>query len=568
MYARLVAKKEAFAALRCAIGKKFTLTADMLVLPPKPEMGDFSFPCFTLAKGMGRNPAEIATELAAKIGPTPLLRKIVATGPYVNFSVDPVAYGNRVLADVLKMKKRYGRGTTGKGKRVLVEYAQPNTHKEFHVGHLRNAIYGQAIVNLTSANGYETIAAAYIGDVGAHVAKAIWGFTKFFSGQSPSKEDRTKVLGDAYTKATQFVDENPDAKQEISDIQRKLEAEEQPWFGLWRETREWSLEDFRKIFIELGVKPSVWYFESEVEKPGKELVNTMLVQGIARKSEGATIVDLVDEDLCVFLVLKTDGSSLYATKDLALALQKDRDYAPDRQIFVIDVRQSLYMKQLFATLKRMEFHRELLHLGYEMVTLPDGAMSSRKGNIIRYTDLRDAMLTALMDSTKLRHPDWKEKKIRSNALTLTLAAMKFMMLRQDPGKVLVFDMEEAMSTEGFSGPYILYSIARIQSLMAKTSLVAKPDAGLLLHPLEIAILRILAHYPDVVLQAGIEARPSVIAQYAFDLAQAFSHYYAEVRILDGADDATIGARLALAGAVEQTLRNAMDILNIDVVKAM
>ncbi len=568
MHAHALAKKEIFTSLKKAIGKKFTLSADMIGAAPKPEMGDFAFPCFALAKGMGRNPAEIATELAAKIGPSSMIRKILATGPYVNFFVDPTSYGNAVLSDVLKGKKRYGKGTTGKGKRVLVEYAQPNTHKEFHVGHLRNSIYGQAIVNLSTANGYEVIAAAYIGDIGAHVAKAVWGFQKFYGEEKIAKEDRVKVLGDAYTKATQFVEEHPEAKEEIADIQRKLEAEEQPWYSLWRETRDWSLDDFKTIFAELGVKPSVWYYESEVEKPGKELVNTMLVQGIAKKSEGATIVDLADENLGVFLVLKTDGSSLYATKDLALALQKERDYHADRQIFVIDVRQSLYMKQLFATLKRLDFHKDLMHLGYEMVTLPDGAMSSRKGNIIRYVDLRDAMVTALIDSTKLRHPEWKDKKIAANALTLTLAAIKFMMLRQDPGKVIVFDMDEAMSTDGFSGPYMLYTIARIQSLMGKTSLVPKPDAGLLLQPTEASLLKLVAQFPDIMLQAGTEARPSVIAQYAFDLAQEFSHYYAEVRILDGADDATIGARLALVAAVDQVLRNAMDVLGIDVVKEM
>lgn len=568
MYAQSLAKKEAFAALRKAIGKKFTLSADMIGAAPKPELGDFSFPCFALAKGMGRNPAEIATELAAKIGPSSMIRKIVAVGPYVNFFVDPVSYGNHVLADVLKGKSRYGRSTTGKGKKVLVEYAQPNTHKEFHVGHLRNALYGQSIVNLALANGYTVIPAAYIGDVGAHVAKAVWGFKKFYDAQVADKNDRAKVLGDAYTKATQYVEEHPEAKEEISAVHRALEAEEKPWYPLWRETREWSLDEFKKIFAELGVKPKVWYYESEVEKPGKELVNKMLVQGIAKKSEGATIVDLEDEGLGAFLILKTDGSSLYATKDLALALQKDADYSPDRQIFVIDVRQSLYMKQLFAGLKRLGFTRELVHLGYEMVTLPDGAMSSRKGNIVRYSDLRDAMLIALSDSTKLRHPDWKEKKIKENALTLTLAAIKFMMLRQDPGKVIVFDMEEAMSTDGFSGPYLLYVIARIQTLMSKAATVPKADAGLLTSPLEASIIRLLASYPDVLMTAGVDMKPSSLAQYAFELGQEFSHYYAEVRILDGADDVTIAARLALVAAVEQTLRNVMDILNIDVVKAM
>ncbi len=568
MTARSIAKKEAFVALKKALGKTFTLEADMIVAPPKPELGDLSFACFMLAKGMGRNPAEIATELAAKIGPSTMIKKISSAGPYVNFTFDDEAFGTHVLDDVLKSKKRYGRGTTGKGKRVLVEYAQPNTHKEFHVGHLRNAIYGQSIVNLVTANGYDTVAAAYIGDIGAHVAKAIWGFKKFYGDETIAKEDRAKVLGDAYTKATQYIDDHPEAKEEISDIQRKLEAEEQPWLGLWKETREWSLDEFRKVFAELGVKPKVWYFESEVEKPGKELVRKMLTDGIAKKSEGATIVDLADENLGAFLILKTDGSSLYATKDLALALQKDRDYAPDRQIFVIDVRQSLYMKQLFSALKRLDFHKELVHVGYEMVTLPDGAMSSRKGNIVRYDELRDAMFTALVDSTKLRHPEWKEKVVNANALTIALAAMKFMMLRQDPGKILVFDMEEAMATDGFTGPYILYTIARINSVHGKTKIASFPLASALTDPQEVQLLRKVSEYPGIVAQAGAEMRPSLVCLYAFELAQMFSRYYAEVHMIDEEQPSLTAARLGLADVVSSTLTNAMDLLGISVVKAM
>jgi len=316
------------------------------------------------------------------------------------------------------------------------------------------------------------------------------------------------------------------------------------------------------------VKPSVWYYESEVEKPGKDLVKKMLVQGIAKKSEGATIVDLASENLGVFLVLKTDGSSLYATKDLALALQKDRDYAPDRQIFVIDVRQSLYMKQLFATLKRLDFHKELVHVGYEMVTLPDGAMSSRKGNIVRYDELRDAMVQTLVDSTTLRHPEWKEKVVRTNALTIALAAMKFMMLRQDPGKILVFDMEEAMATDGFTGPYILYTIARINSLHEKTKVAAFPLAAALKHPQEVQLLRKVSEYPDVVADAAMDMRPSVVCLYAFELAQMFSRYYAEVHLIDAEQPSLTAARIGLADVVSATLTNAMEILGISVVKAM
>ncbi len=568
MYAQLAAKKEAFTALRKAIGKKFTLTADMIALPPKPELGDFSFPCFALAKGMGRNPAEIATELAAKIGPTPLLRKIVATGPYVNFFVDPVAYGDRVLSDVLKGKKRYGKGTTGKGKRVLVEYANLNSHKEVHVGHLRNLCFGEAVTHILSANGYDVIPVAYINDLGNNVARCLWAYSKFHANEEPEEHERLNFLGQVYTEATQKIGEDETLRDEVSHIQNSLEQGEGEWFALWKKTLKWSLDDLKRVYDELGLHIKKIYLEHELIDETHAIVNRLLTQGIARMSNGAVIVDLEEEKFGVNLLRKTDGTLLYNAKDIALALHKENDFHADRSMIVVDTRQSLAMQQLAATLKRMDFPRETMHLAYDMVTLPDGAMSSRKGNIIRYSDLREAMLTALIDSTRLRHEDWKEKLITQTATTIMLAAIKFMMIRQDPEKVLTFDMDEAMSTEGFSGPYILYTIARIQSIMAKTSLVPKADAQRLTHALERALVMRLAEYPRVILQAGVDVNPAVIAQYAFDLAQDFARYYAEVRILDGEDDDAVAARLALVAAVDQTLRNAMDVLNIDVVKAM
>ncbi len=568
MYALQQAKKEALAALKKHIGKGFILNIDMLAEPPKPELGDLCFPCFTLAKGMGRNPAEIASELSAKIGPSAFIKRVHAVGPYVNFVFDKFAFAQAVLTDIGKGKARYGVSTMGKGKRILVEYASLNTHKEFHVGHVRNTTLGQSIVHVMKANGYGVIPTCYIGDVGAHVAKAIWGLKKFYADKKIAKKDRAKVLQDAYTQAHVFSEDHVEAKEEIAAVQRALEEEKEPWQSLWEETREWSLEDLRKSFKEFGIKPDVWYFESQVEKSGKDMVKKLLIEGIAKKSEGATIVDLTEEKLGIFLILKTDGSALYATKDLALAFVKEEEYHPDRQIFVVDNRQSLYLQQLFATLRRLGFTRELTHIGYEFVTLPDGAMSSRKGNIVRYEDLRDTLTEKIFASTRERHTDWNEKKLMATAQALAFAAMKFVMLRQDNDKKIVFDMEEAASVEGFTGPYLLYTIARLNSIERKAHVRATMDTTRLIHPYEQELVTLLAKYPDLVAQAGLQLRPSMVAQYAFELAQMYARYYEAVRILDDADQASSAARLALCGAIKQTLTNALSLLGITTVDEM
>lgn len=568
MYAKQQAVQEAVTALKKAIGKSFTVSPDMIDAPPSKEMGDLAFPCFELAKGQGRNPAEIATELAAKIGPSHFIEKVQALGPYVNFYLADAPYAEQVLKEISVAKEKYGHSTSGEGKSVLIEGAQPNTHKEFHIGHLRNAVFPQAIVNVLRANAYNVTYASYIGDIGAHVAKALWGMKKFHDGETFSKAERAAKLGQIYTEATTYVEEHEEAKDEIAEVQRQLEAKEEPWYSLWKETREWSLEAFREIYKELGVKPDVWYFESQVEEPGKELVKTMLTDGIAKKSEGAVVVDLEKENLGVFLILKSDGSSLYATKDLALAFKKQKDYSPDRQIFVVDVRQSYYFQQLFATLKRMGFTGQLLHLAYGMVNLPEGAMSSRKGNIVTYVELRDMMVDALKKETASRREEWDEAKIQEVAHTLAIASIQFTMLRQDLESEITIDINEAMSFDGFTAPYILYTIARIASIKRQTKVKAKADASKLTHETERELVRQLAEFPEVVQRAGKTFQMSAIAIWAFEMAKLFAEYYHQVRILDEKEAEFTPARLALCDAVKASLENAMSLLGIETLEEM
>jgi arginyl-tRNA synthetase len=567
MYAFHNAKQEALASLKKAIGKGVDIGIDDLELPPNPAMGDIAFPCFVLAKKQKANPVEIARELAAKIGPTDLIEKTVATGPYVNFVLNDITFTKAVLGEVAEMGEKYGNGTVGEGVKVLIEGAQPNTHKEFHVGHIRNAVYPVAVQRVLKASGYEVVFAAYIGDIGAHVAKALWGLDKFHKDEEFAKEDRAKKLGEIYTEATTYAEEHEEAKEEIAQVQRHLEAQEEPWHSKWQETREWSMDAFREIFKELNVEPDVWYFESEVEEPGKKLVQKMLTDGIATKSQGATVVDLEAEDLSVFLVLKSDGSSLYATKDLPLAFKKDEKYDADRYLYVVDVRQSFYFQQLFATLKRLGFKKQLTHLSYDMVNLPEGTMSSRKGNIVTYAYLRDHMREYLEGETRARHEDWSDKQVVQTAAVLQHAAMTFMMLRQDPQSIITFDIKEAMSFDGFTGPYILYTIARIMRVQEKASSKGEINIDLLNHPLEQQLIRRLSEYPDVVARAASSYNVAPVAAWAFETAKLFSEYYHQVQII-GDDLDGMATRVGMAQAVAHVLTLAMDLLGIDVLKEM
>jgi len=566
MYTREQAKQEILKSLKKAVGKGFECTVEDLV-DADLRFGDIAFPVFELAKKQKKNPVELAKEIAANIKATDLIESVEATGPYLNFRFNNTAFIKNVLSEIKKLGTKFGEGDLGKGTSLMIEYAQPNTLKEFHVGHIRSSVYGQSVVNVARINGYKVTATSYINDLGANVAKILWWMKKNYSEQKVEKENHNSFMQKVYVEATENA-ENDEARTEISETFEKLENQEKGWFELWKETRQWSLDSFKEYFEELNVRPDVTYYESEVLQDGKKIVKKLLTDGIAKKSQGAVIVDLEDEGLGVMLLLKSDGTSLYSTRDLPLAFKKDKDYDADRQLFVVDVRQSLYFKQLFATLKKMGFTKQLTHLAFDFVNLPDGAMSSRKGNIVTYEDLRDDMVEFLEHETKTRHEDWSEKKIKSTAKTLAIASMNFMMLRQDPESIITFDIKEAMSFDGFTGPYILYTIARIESIKKKAKTKAKIDETKLDKELELELARQVAIYPELVQRVGKSFKVSSIATWAFDTAKLFNEYYHEVKILDDEDKERLASRLALIEAVRHSLENAMSILCIDVLKEM
>ena len=553
---------EVLKALKAAIGKTYAPTFEELELPPQAAFGDVAFPCFTLAKGMKRNPSEIATELAARIGSKGVIKSVEARGPYVNFKFDVAVYGQAVVEEILKEKEHYGESAGGKGRRVMVEYANFNTHKEVHVGHVRNMVMGHLIINLLRATGHDVIAASYINDLGNNVAKCLWAMEKFHAGETPEKGDEINFLGRVYTEATRAAEGSEEARAEISVIQHALEERRGEWSRLWKQTRQWSIDAIYAVFKEMGIPIDVQYYESDVLEDTKKIVKDLLRRGIAQMSQGAIIVDLEDEGLGANLLVKTDGTHLYNAKDLALAARKAAEYDLDRSIIVVDVRQSLALRQLFATLKRMGGATPYEHLSYGFVTLPEGAMSSRMGNIVKYEDLRNALTAAAAKETRARHEDWSEREVEEAAHAIAHAAMVFGMAKQDPNKDIVFDIDEAVAFDGVSGPYLLYTVSRTHSLMQKGGIKPAfgPEAVDSLEAVE--LVRVLARFPEVVRKAAGETALSDVPQYAFELAQQFSTYYGAARIVDPENDRATAARLALTQAVLITLENALRFMNI------
>ncbi|MDP3985161.1 MAG: arginine--tRNA ligase [bacterium] len=557
-------------AVKAATGRQYTPGVEEITEPPDSKWGDVAFPCFLLSKELGRPPVEIAAELAPKIPRKGYIQSAEARGPYINIFFDPIAVAKETLAEISEMGAQFGTWETGAKKKVMVEYAQLNTHKATHVGHVRNMVLGRAVVNLLRSLGYEVITAGFHGDVGTHVATTLWGLEKFHKDEEPPAKGRGLWLNRIYSEAVKYLEEHPEKKADMLALNKKFEAGDRALKKIWKQTRSWSIKELDQVFKELKVELDRRYYESEMEAPARVIVEDLLKRALAVKSEGAIIVPLDAYGLGAFLILKSDGSTLYATRDLALAQKKFEEYPLDRSIHAVDSRQSLHFQQLFKTLELMGFKKPMEHVPYEFVTLKGGALSSRKGNIVSYEEFRDAVMMAASQETKARHEKWSERKIKNASWAITEAAIKFSMLLPDVNRAIVFDVGTAISFDGATGPYIQYTGARINSILRKAASTLKPFDGILpqeLNQKEKELLMMLARYPRVVLASGTAMRPAPLAEYLFHLAKKFAEFYETVSVLK-ASPSEKTFRLGLIGAIRSVLENGVALLGFSLPKEM
>lgn len=527
---------------------------------------------------------EIAAAVAEKLRALPGFSHVEAVKGYLNLYYSTAEYARRVIETILAQGPDYGRGQP-KGERVMVEYAQPNTHHSFHIGHYRNTILGEVLARLVEFAGFETIRATYPGDIGLGVITVLWIYQKFYRGQEPQGvHERGQWLLKLYTEASSLLEpkenETPEQKAqrlayeaECRELYRRWDAGDPEVRQLWLETREWSLEELRDIFRMLDVHMDVWFYESEVDELAKQIVEELIRLGIAddERPNGPVIVR-IDEKLGLKkekyrtnVILRSDGTTLYLTKDLALAKVKFEKYHVDRSIYVIDVRQSLHMQQTFKILELWGFKQaeKCYHLGYGFVSLPEGAMSARRGRVVLFKDVADEAMRRVLAEIEQKNPDLPADQRQLVAKQVGLGALAYAMLSVDNNKDIVFDMEAALNFDGHTGPYIQNAHVRASSILRKAGglpLQAKFDYDLSDH--EINLIDLISRFPRVVQQAANEYRPLVMANYAYDLANAFHSFYHAVPVLQAESAAVRDARLWLVAATRQTLGNALRLLDI------
>ncbi len=532
---------------------------------------------------------EIAEQVKGQIGSVPGISRVDAVKGYLNLYFVTSEFAHRVVDEVLASRTDFGRGAP-KGERVMIEYSQPNTHHSFHIGHARNTILGESLARLVQFSGFEAIRASYPGDMGLGVITVLWVYDKFYRGQEPSGvHERGQWLAKIYTEATTLLEKKENetaeetAKRETYDMERremlrKWDAGDPEIRELWRVTREWSLDEFRDILRMLDVRMDVWFFESEANKLGKEIVDELIAKDIAvdERASGGPVIVKIDEKLGLtkekfrtMVILRSDGTALYSTNDLALAKQKFEKHHVDRSIYVVDFRQSLHFQQVFKILELWGFPQaaKCHHLSYGYVTLPEGAMSSRRGHVALFKEVYDEAIQRALSVESERSGNVPESERVKVAGQIGLGALVYSMLSVDNNKDIVFDINEALSFDGRTGPYIQNAHVRANSILkkskqegAETGMQVSFDYDLEKH--EIELIEQISRFPQTVQQAANEYRPLVMAQYAYDLASAFHSFYHAVPVLQTENENVRNARLQLVAAAKQTIANALRLLDI------
>ncbi len=514
---------------------------------------------------------ELAEGIKTYLGEEPGdLSRVDAVKGYLNLYFSTSTFARRVVDTVLNQSTSYGRNPE-RDETVMVEYSQPNTHKAFHVGHLRNVILGGSICRILEFAGYDVIRANYLGDIGLHVIKWMWNYLKNHPGEVPG-EDRTHWMTQIYAEADQLF-QAPENEAEVRELYARWNRREPEIVALWEKTRQWSLEGFEQIYAQLGESFDRIYFESDVEDSGTQLVEQLIRQDLAQdeRPNGPVFIDLdeivgTEDEYRVLVVLRSDGSSLYATKDLPLAIQKFNEYDLDKSIYVIDVRQSLYLKQIFKTLEILgyDWASRLYHLPYELVNLPGNVtMSSREGTVVLFDDLIDEATNRARAIVEEKNPELSSGAKDEIAEAVALGALKYTLLSRDNTKVVTFDWDTALDFNGQAAPYIQYAYVRAGSILRKADQVLPSSAEFPddLEKAELNLVELMTRLPVEVSRAAETYRPLIIANMSYELARAFNDFYNTCQVLNAEPDVR-AYRLRLVAATQQVIATSLNLLGI------
>lgn len=535
----------------------------MLIERPKnPKMGDYAFPAFTLAKIEHKNPALIAKDIAEKISDDSFT-SIQAVGPYVNFAIDHAKLVNATLNDVLTEKEHFGDQKLGEGN-VPIDMSSPNIAKPMSMGHLRSTVIGNSIAKTLEKVGYTPIKINYLGDYGTQFGKLITAY-RLWGNEEDVKKDPITNLFHYYVKFHEEAEKDPKLEDEGRAAFKKLENGDEEEIKLWKWFREVSLQEFNRIYKELGVTFDSYNGEAFFNDKMQPVVDELREKGLLEESRGAQVVNL-GEDENPALILKSDGSSLYMTRDLAAALYRKKEYDFVMSLYVAGGEQTGHFKQLKQVLKKMgyDWSDNIHHIPFGLITQGGKKLSTRKGNVVFLDQVLKDAVSLAEQQIEEKNPNLSNKK--QVAHDVGVGAVVFHDLKNDRMDNFDFDLEEVVRFEGDTGPYVQYTNARAQSILRKANKEISMDNLSLNDDWSFAVAKALADFPAIVEKASEKFEPSIIAKYALDLSKKFNKYYANVRILD--EDDQLNARLALVQATSIVLTEALRLLGVNAPKEM
>ena len=531
-----------------------------LEIPPSPEMGDYAFPCFVLAKEWKKNPSDIAQEINKKFKSSELIKETKVIGPYLNFFVNKNKIAEDTIKNILKQKEKFGSSNIGRKKKILLEHTSINPNASPHVGRARNALIGDSLVRILRFQGYKVEVHYFVNDVGKQIAILVLG--------AEGKKNVTfSDLLSIYIEINKKIEENPELEKKVLELLNKLEKGDKKIKKSFADVVDVCIRGQIKILSELGIKYDFFDYESKylwsretketlkrLEKTGKLFIDGFNRWVLDQKGYGLGM------KVPVFVLTRADGTSLYPLRDITYNLEKSKK---GYNIVVLGEDQKLYQEQIAASLKELEVKSpRVVH--YSFVLLQEGKMSTRKGNLVLLEDFMNEAVGKASEELRKRYGKVDEK----SAKAIAFAAVKFGILKVSPEKNFTFDWEQALSFDGETAPYIQYAYARISSILKKGKKTnMKANLNLLSEKEEIELIRLLSNFPDVVLKAANDLRPHLIANYLYSLAQKLNEYYHAHQILKS-DEKTKDARLLLISAIRRVLKNGLNLLGIDVLEKM
>jgi len=539
-------------------------------VPKDYSKGDFAFPCFVLASTMKMPPHEIAIQIREAIGNPPLdFESIETEGAYINFFSNRKILALRIISKIKRLGSNFGKSDFGKKEKVMVEFPSPNTNKPLHLGHLRNMSIGESISRISEFNGEKIIRTNLNNDRGIHICKSMLAYKKWGKGKKPSKKIKSDhLVGDFYVKYSKKEKADPKIEKEAHDMLGKWESGDKETILLWKKMNKWALDGFKETYKNFGIKHDKEYFESNIYTKGREIILKGVEKGIFEKiGDGSVKLDLKKEGLGEKYLLRADGTSLYITQDIYLAYLKQKEFNLTKSYYVVGNEQNYHFDVLFNVLKKLEITLNgLKHVSYGMVNLPEGKMKSREGTVVDADDLLQKM-KKLAEKEIIKRGKISKKELEKRSHLISLAAIKYFLLKVDSKKDMLFNPKESISFDGNTGPYLLYSYARANSIIRKSKMKKIPNFKVPkeLNQKEIDLVLKMNEFEKACFESYKQLNPSIIANYSYELAKIFNEFYHALPVLDSKEK---DFRINLVNAFKETLKNSLNLLGIEVLEVM